>query len=129
MSFHLLELDKAGATLLPGECGSCGWWQGHDDGWSSAEQTDSWNEAALETFGSWGKLAMGDDDLLGMIQYGPAGLFARANDFACGPVSPSAVLFTCSIVPDKSYISVRKSLVLAVLADLTERHVTPVETF
>ena len=129
MIFQLLELDKSGEALLPGECRSCGWWQGHDDNWPSPERADSWSESALEIFGGWGKLAMGDDVLLGMIQYGPAGLFTRANDFACGPVSPDSVLFTCSIVPDTTYKSVRKSLVLSVLAELKERHIETVEAF
>ncbi len=129
MIFQLQELDKAGSTLLPEACLSCGWWQGQDGGWSSPEQADSWAEAALETFGGWGKLAVGDDELLGMIQYGPSGLFSRAGDFACGPVSPDAILFTCSLVLNRSFMSVRKSLVLAVLAELKERNIDTVEAF
>ena len=127
--FQLQELDKAGLKLLPMECRSCGWWQGHDDGWATASQADSWAEAALESFGGWGKLAIGDDRLLGMIQYGPAGLFVRSGDFACGPVSADAVLLTCSIVTDSVLGSVRKSLVTAALAELKEREVETVEAF
>jgi hypothetical protein len=127
--FQLLELDKAGARLLPEDCQACGWWQGQDDGWASGAQADAWSDAALEAFAGWGKLAVGDDQLLGMIQYGPAGLFKRSQEFACGPVSPGSVLLTCGIVPDITYMSVRKSLVLAVLAELKERQIDTVEAF
>ena len=129
MIFQLQELDKAGAELLPDECLACGWWQGNDHGWQSPAQAHSWAEAALEAFGGWGKLAFGDGELLGMIQYGPAGLFARAGDFACGPVSADAVLLTCGIVAGKTHEPIRKSLVTAALAEFKEREVETVEAF
>jgi hypothetical protein len=127
--FQLQELDKAASALLPEQCRTCGWWQGQDDDWREPAQADSWAETALETFGGWGKLAIGDDDLLGMIQYGPSELFARAGDFACGPVSEDAVLLTCSLVSDRAYESVRKSLLTAALAEFREREVETIEAF
>jgi len=129
MIFQLQDLDKASALLLPEDCRSCGWWQGKDGGWASSMQADSWEEAALESFGSWGKLAIGDDELLGMIQYGPAVLFSRSGDFACGPTSVDAVLLTCSIVSGSINEPIRKSLLTAVLAELKEREIPTVEAF
>jgi len=126
--FQLQDLDKAGSELLAGECRSCGWWQGHDDGWEHRE-AESWADSALETFGGWGKLAISDDELMGMIQYGPAGLFARAGSFACGPVSSTAVLLTCGFVTGVGFEPIRKSLVMAALAELKERGVETVEAF
>ena len=129
MIFQLQELDRAGFELLPEECRGCGWWQGHDDGWPEEKHAESWAETALEKFGGWGKLAIGDNELLGMIQYGPAGLFSRSADFACGPVSRDAVLLTCSFITSRSFEPVRKSLLTAVLAELKEREVETVEAF
>lgn len=128
MIFQLQELDRAASEILPEECRSCGWWQGHDESWP-ASAADDWAETAIEYFGSWGKLAIADDELMGMIQYGPAGLFARANDFACGPVSADAVLLTCSFVAGSDFEPTRRSLLTAVLADLKELEVETVEAF
>ncbi|MDO8736345.1 MAG: hypothetical protein Q7K29_04605 [Thermoleophilia bacterium] len=128
MIFQLQQLDKAASEILPEECQGCGWWQGYDDSWP-ATAADDWAESAIEYFGGWGKLAIADDELLGMIQYGPAGLFARANDFACGPVSADAVLLTCSLVAGDGFAPARRSLLTAVLADLKEREVETVEAF
>ena len=63
MIFQLQELDKAASKVLPEECRLCGWWQGHDDGWT-ANAADHWAETAIEYFGSWGKLAIADDELM-----------------------------------------------------------------
>lgn len=128
MIFQLWELDQAGFELLPERCRGCGWWQGHDDGWPE-KHAASWIETALERFGGWGKLAVGDEELLGMIQYGPSGLFGRSSDLACGPASRDAVLLTCSLVTKGAYLSVRKSLLTAVLAELKDREVEIVEAF
>jgi len=127
--FQLQELDKAGLELLPEQCRDCGWWQGEDNGWTASHKADSWAETALEKFGGWGKLAIGDDELMGMIQYGPAELFARARDFSCGPVSNDAVLLTCGLVTAQTFEPVRKSLLTAALAELKERDVETVEAF
>jgi len=126
--FQLQQLDKAASELLPEECQCCGWWQGHEDNWS-ASAADAWAESALEYFGSWGKLAIADGELMGMIQYGPAGLFPRTNDFSCGPVSGDAVLLTCSLVAGTDFKPTRRSLLTAVLADMKEREVETVEAF
>lgn len=128
MIFQLQELDNAASEILPEECQFCGWWQGHDDGWS-ASSADDWAETAVEYFGSWGKVAIADDELMGMIQYGPSGLFARANEFACGPASADAVLLTCSFVARTDFEPIRRSLLTAVLADLKERDVDTIEAF
>lgn len=128
MIFQLQDLDKAASDILPEECVSCGWWQGHDDRWT-ADEADNWAETAIEYFGSWGKLAIADDELMGMIQYGPVQLYARANDFACGPVSTGAVLLTCSMVTGREFEPTRRSLLTAVLADLKEQEVETVEAF
>ncbi|MCL5883404.1 MAG: hypothetical protein M1539_05440 [Actinobacteria bacterium] len=128
MIFQLQELDRAGFELLPEDCQVCGWWQGHDDGWPGSHQADSWAETAIERFGGWGKLAVGDGELLGMIQYGPSVLFGRSGDLACGPVSNDAVLLTCSFA-HQDFQPVRKSLLTAVLAEMKERQVETVEAF
>ncbi|MCL4310245.1 MAG: hypothetical protein M0Z32_07750 [Actinomycetota bacterium] len=126
MHFELQQLNRLTFPHLPKCCGNCGWWQGHDDGWSTAE-ADHWNQVAEERFGRWGKLAFGDGRLLGMVQFAPSPLFARK--LRAGPAGVDSVLLTCSLVAEPSLDSVRKSLVLAVLSELHEDGIDTVEAF
>jgi len=128
MIYELQDLNTTTSGLLSDACRGCGWWQGHLSHWDTA-QADAWSESMMENFGSWGKLALGDGQLLGMVQYGPAGMFPRTSDFPCGPVSPDAVLLTCGAVSDHALASVKKSLVTAVIADFYERQIQTVEAF
>lgn len=129
MIYQLQDLDKYSASLLPDRCRSCGWWQGHDNGWPGELEAFDWADAAAETFGPWGKLALGDDQVLGMVQYGPASLFKRTRRLPSGPVSEDAVLLTCSEVADGALETVRKSLVTAILAELRHNGIATVEAF
>ncbi|MFA6001501.1 MAG: hypothetical protein WC828_05235 [Thermoleophilia bacterium] len=129
MIFQLQELDRNSSSHLPDDCKNCGWWQGHEGGWPTVETAGNWIEAAEESFGGWGKLALGDDRLLGMIQYGPSNLFPRARKLACGPVSSDSLLLTCSAVDSGSLESVRKSLVLAVLGEMKMLEIDSVEAY
>lgn len=129
MIYRLQDLDKYSATLLPERCRSCGWWQGYDNGWPEEREAFAWADTAAEAFGSWGKLALGDDQVLGMVQYGPAGLFKRTRQLPSGPVSEDAVLLTCSAVATGALATVRKSLVTAVFAELRHNGIETVEAF
>ncbi|MFA5801072.1 MAG: hypothetical protein WC911_01205 [Thermoleophilia bacterium] len=129
MIFQLQELDRSSSSCLPDDCNNCGWWQGYEGGWPSVEATENWIDTAEENFGGWGKLALGDEKLLGMIQYGPSNLFPRARKLACGPVSSDSLLLTCSTVESGSLESVRKSLVLAVLGEMKMLEIESVEAY
>lgn len=129
MIFQLQDLNRTSIPNLPPPCRGCSWWQGYDDGWPSLAQAGNWAEAAEDCLGGWGKLALGDEQTLGMIQYGPANLFPRAGHLACGPLRDRSVLLTCSLIADETFESVRKSLVLAVLGELKELEIEAVEAF
>ncbi|MCL6107160.1 MAG: hypothetical protein M1309_07460 [Actinobacteria bacterium] len=126
MFFELQNLNRQTFSRLPERCQGCGWWQGRDFGWSQAE-AEEWNRVAEDKFGRWGKLAVGDGRLLGMIQFGPAAMFAR--NLSCGPASKSSALLACSLVTGDGMDAVRKSLVLSMLAELREAEIEMVEAF
>lgn len=129
MIFQLQDLDRYTQLLLPEGCQECGWWQGYDLGWPGGREASAWHEAALEGFGSWGKLALADDQLLGFIQFGPAGLFRRSKNIPAAPVSDNAVLLTCGSVAGGALQTVMKSLLTAVMAELRQRGVEALEAF
>lgn len=129
MIFELQDLDKYSFSQLPDSCRDCAWWQGYDDGWPGARQAEAWAEAAGETFGSWGKLALGDDRLLGVLHYGPSGLYPRTGSLACGSHSPDSVLLACGSVAGGALESIRKSLLTAVLAEFKQRGIETVEAY
>ena len=128
MIFQLKDLDSSTSCLLPPGCLGCGWWQGHDEGWTDGEAS-AWSQSAAEIFGPWGKLAMADGQVLGMVQYGPAGLFRRASMLPAGPVSNHSLLLTCCNVAEKAGVSVRRSLVTAIMAEQRRRGIQTIEAF
>ena len=76
-----------GATLerAPSVCQTCVWWQSRTGRRADKER---WLERAEDEWGAWGALYRDDDGrLLGSIQYGPAGLFPRADELPAGPPS------------------------------------------
>lgn len=129
MIFQLNNLCLGTSRLVPAKCRQCGWWQGHEDGWPAAAEAEAWGRRAEEEFGRWGKLAMGDGRLLGMVQFGPSGLFPRSRQLACGPPGGNSVLITCSSVSGPELEPVRKSLLLAAVAELERDGIETVEAF
>lgn len=83
----------------------------------------------MKNFGPWGKLALGDGQLLGAIQYGPSALYGRVGKLPCGPVSRDAVLLTCNLVAEGTLESIRKSLITAMLSEFGKRKIEAVEAF
>lgn len=128
MHFQIENLEESNTGLLPEHCQACGWWQGYDNGWPSHKAAAAWGEEAMDQFGYWGKLAIGDDELLGFIQFGPADLFARAGEIA-GDEARDSVLLACSEVSDKDITSLRKSLLIAAMAELRQREVEQIDAF
>ncbi|RJQ43591.1 MAG: hypothetical protein C4534_07790 [Gaiellales bacterium] len=127
MRFLVENLDGGGAALLPEECRACGWWQGFDDGWSDLD-AGSWMEAAGDETGFWGKVATGDGELLGFIQFGPAGLYPRAREIAGRDIRDSFLL-ACGMVAVEGFDSIRKSLLMAAVAELKELEVEQLDAF
>ncbi|MHB1003100.1 MAG: hypothetical protein ACYC1B_04620 [Thermoleophilia bacterium] len=128
MHFQIRNIDEGSVDWLPEHCRECGWWQGHDGGWPSPEAASAWRGAAGDIFGYWGKMATGDDDLLGFIQLGPSELYSRARKIGGSDLKDS-ILLTCSFITAAGFGSIRKSLVMTVLAELREQGVEQVDTF
>lgn len=128
MRFQVLNLDGGRTSLLPERCRWCGWWQGHDDGWPGEEAVEAWEADAGELIDFWGKLATGDGELLGFIQFGPAELYSRAGEIAGGEINDSFLL-ACSMVTGQGVDSIRKSLLMSTLAELNEQDVEQVDAF
>lgn len=129
MIFQLQNLNRSTFQFLPDECQSCGWWQDYAGGWPSESERDDWCRRAEELFGGWGKLAMADEQLLGMIQYGPPDIFPGMKRMSCGSASGEALLITCNTVLDESFAAARKSLILAALAEFSELEVESAEAY
>lgn len=128
MNFQLRNIDDSSVEWLPEHCRECGWWQGHDNGWPSQEAASAWRGAAVDIFGYWGKMATGDDDLLGFVKFGPSNLFARASRIGGDDVRGS-ILLTCSFITAAGFGSIRKSLVMTIIAELRELGVERVDAF
>ena len=128
MRFLVHNLDGGIASILPQECKDCGWWQGYDDGWPGPDAARSWIEAAGEELGFWGKVATGDEQLIGFIQFGPTELFSRARDIAGKEVRDSFLL-ACGVIAGQGVDSIRKSLLMAALAELKELEVEQLDAF
>jgi hypothetical protein len=118
-----------GATLdtTPAVCHECTWWQSR-----SGRDVDKkrWIRGTEEEWGSWGTVYYDDDGrLLGSMQYGPSGLFPRANELPAGPPSDDAVLVTCAYLTDSSKPWVMQSLFLTAIGEARDRGGRALEAF
>ena len=118
-----------GLTILdaPTVCHDCTWWQAR-----SGKQVDKrkWIEKAETEWGPWGTVYYDSDgQVLGSMQYGPAGLFPRAAELPAGPPSADAVLVTCAYLVETSSPWVVQSLFLAAIGDARDRGAKALETF
>ena len=81
-------------------------------------------------FGSFGTVYYdGDGRVLGSMQYGPSGVFPRAEELPAGPPSDDAVLVTCAYLRDESTPWVLQSLFLAAIGEARDRGAHAIEAF
>jgi len=118
-----------GATLetAPTVCQECTWWQSR-----SGRDVDKkkWIRGTEDEWGSWGTVYYDDDGrLLGSMQYGPSGLFPRANELPAGPPSDDAVLVTCAYLAGGAAPWVEKSLFLAAIGEARDKGAKALEAF
>jgi hypothetical protein len=118
-----------GATLdsAPPVCHECVWWQARN-----GRNLDKrrWIRDVEDDWGAWGTVYYDDDGrLLGSMQYGPAGLFARAAELPAGPPGDDAVLVTCAFLTDPSRPWVMQSLFLTAIGDARDRGARALEAF
>ena len=127
MSTRIAGLTGATLETTPTVCHACTWWQTR-----SGRETDKkkWIRGTEEEWGSWGTVYYDDDGrLLGSMQYGPSGLFPRANELPAGPPSDDAVLVTCAYLTDSSKPWVLQSLFLTAIGEVRERGGRALEAF
>jgi hypothetical protein len=118
-----------GLTLetAPSVCHECIWWQARS---GRSTEKRKWIRDAEDEWGAWGTVYYDDDGrLLGSMQYGPAGLFARAFELPAGPPGDDAVLVTCAYLTDRSRPWVMQSLFLTAIGDARDRGAKALEAF
>jgi len=118
-----------GATVgeAPPPCRGCMWWQtrpGRDPG-----ERQEWIREAEDEFGPWGKVYRDESGVIGLIQYGPAQEFPRAQTMPAGPPSRDAVLVTCAYLTDAQSPWVLQSLFLAAIGECRDNGKPALEAF
>jgi GNAT superfamily N-acetyltransferase len=88
---------------LPGGCASCVFWEldpvrrdavrGHE-----AEEKAAWVSMVLREWGSCGRVALVDGEVVGHMIWAPPLHVPASNGFATGPVSSDAVILTTAYV-------------------------------
>lgn len=127
MSYHLRPVTRATLADGPPVCVDCVFWQSRG---SRSAVKPRWAERTEDDWGAWGTLYLGDGDrLLGSVQYGPAGLFPRAEELPAGPPSGDAVLVTCAYLVDPASPWVMQSLFLSAIGEARDRKVKAIEAF
>jgi hypothetical protein len=118
-----------GATVdsAPPPCRECMWWQTRPGG-RPGDRTPGARDTE-DDFGPWGKLYVDEGRVIGLIQYGPSDLFARARHLPAGPPGRDAVLVTCAYLTDAQSPWVLQSLFLAAIGECRDRGLPALETF
>ena len=124
---RLAGLTKLTLETAPTVCHECIWWQTRG---RREVDKDRWMERAEDEFGAFGTIYYdGDGRVLGSMQYGPVGLFPRADELPGGPASDDAMLVACAYLVDETSPWVLQSLFLAAIGEARERGAKAVEAF
>jgi hypothetical protein len=127
MSPRLEPLSRGTLESAPSVCHGCVWWQAR--GGKPADKK-RWIDLAEESWGPWGMIYFDDDERpLGVMQYGSASLFPRAQRLPAGPASDDAVLVTCAYLVDPASPWVIQSLFLAAAGEARSRGAEALEAF
>ena len=127
MAPRVSGLTGATISTAPSVCHECVWWQSRPGREASKSR---WIDRAEEDWGAWGTVYHDENGrLLGSMQYGPAGLFPRADHLPAGPPSDDAVLVTCAYVVDRASPWVMQSLFLAAIGDAKDKGARALEAF
>jgi hypothetical protein len=121
------HLTGATVTDAPPPCRECMWWQTRP-GRDSAERR-RWIESAEEEFGPWGKLYRDGGRVIGLVQYGPADAFPRAQSMPAGPPSRDAAIITCAYLIEAGSPWALQSLILAAIGECRDRGLVALEAF
>lgn len=113
---------------MPDCCAGCVFWQTLR-GASDETGRDRWAHRTEQSFGPWGRMLRDGDAVLGLLQYGPARAFPRAQVLPAGPPDRDAALITCAYVSGGDAAGAIERLVLEALADVKGRGMAAVEAF
>jgi len=137
VSRRVANLTLDSLDHLPRPCRSCVFWelaphnliQAERDGQTDLEK-EAWLSSVLLEWGSCGKTITIDGAPAGYALYAPPSAVPRAAAFPTSPVSPDAVLLMALRVVDGfAGGGIGRTLVQAVVKDLTRRGVRAVEAF
>jgi len=118
------HLNRVTLDAAPPPCRRCMWWQA-----AAAGQRDRFIDQIEDDFGPWGKVYRDGDEVIGLIQYGPASFFPRARSLPAGPPGRDSVLVTCAYLTDESSPWVLQSLFLAAIGECRDRRLPALEAF
>ena len=90
---------------------------------------DQWAHRTEHSFGPWGRMLSDGDEVVGVLQYGPATAFPRAHVLPAGPPARDAALITCAYVTGPDALGAIERLVLEALADVKGRGMKAIEAF
>lgn len=121
-----LTLDRLAASNAP--CRTCLFWEldpvrrSRVPSDEAASTKEAWLSEVLREWGSCGRVAVGDDHVVGLVVYVPAAFAPGSQSFPTAPVSPDAVLLTTAwIEPQYAGAGLGRMLVQAMAADLIRR--------
>lgn len=99
MGHRIERLTLDHLDRLPGGCGQCVFWEldpvrrgavrGHE-----AEEKTAWISTLLREWGSCGRVAVVDGEVVGQVIWAPPLHVPSAGGFATSPISPDAVVLT-----------------------------------
>jgi ribosomal protein S18 acetylase RimI-like enzyme len=128
MTRALRALSLADLEQLPSSCSHCVFWESpteQERRCGSVCDRDvhaAWFHSVAEEWGSPGRIALEDGEVLGFIKYAPARFFPQARMFPSAPSDPDTALITCMhISVDARHHGLGKLLLTAALRDLVER--------
>jgi GNAT superfamily N-acetyltransferase len=129
-----LTLDHL--AQLPGGCGECVFWEldpvrrdavrGHE-----AEEKAAWVSMVLREWGSCGRVAVVDGEVVGHLIWAPPVHVPAANGFATAPISADAVILTTAhVAAEHRHLGLGRMMVQGMAKDLILRGgVRAVEAF
>jgi GNAT superfamily N-acetyltransferase len=135
MSRKIVRLTRDHLETFREPCRSCLFWEldpvRRDRVTDACAEKDAWVSEVLREWGSCGRVALVDDELVGYLIYAPAAFVPGAAAFPTAPASPDAVLMTTAYVePAHRGGGLGRMLVQGMASDLIRRGgITAVEAF
>ena len=123
MSRRIVDVTLDLLDRLPDEVAESCFWELTEDveGADARFQKEEWFSTTLLEWGPCGKLSLDGGRADGFVQYGPAPLFPRLQEFRAGRVCMAVYLANCYVVRGARSAGLGTALVRAVARDLVDR--------